>query len=88
MSQYHAQYVTRAAQQVNYLATELLSQSDKQLTSHLMDNFVNIVIDSKINSYQVNHSNAMSCQSDRQCCYWVGQQTDELLRWLKTVSIW
>ena len=49
--------------------TELLSQSDKQLTSHLMDNFVNIVIDSKINSYQVNHSNAMSCQSDRQCCY-------------------
>ena len=49
--------------------TELLSQSDKQLTSHLMDNFISIVIDSKINSYQVNHSNAMSCQSDRQCCY-------------------
>ena len=27
-----------------------------------MDNFVNIVIDSKINSYQVNHLNAVSCQ--------------------------
>ena len=46
--------------------TELLSQSDKQLTSHLMDNSVNIVIDGKINSYQVNHSNAVSCQSDQQ----------------------
>ena len=31
-----------------------------------MDNFVNIVIDSKINSYQVNHSNAVSCQSEKQ----------------------
>ena len=46
--------------------TEFLSQSDKQLTSHLRDNSVNIVIDSKVNSYQVNHSNAVSCQSDKQ----------------------
>ena len=31
-----------------------------------MDNSVDIVIDSKTNSYQVNHSNAVSCQSDKQ----------------------